>query len=153
MHEEAFGMVGLPREPQRGGATPVRRPRHGAPGHAAAVLVAVGVLGCGGTIETSGRSPVDAAADRTVDTGAPQESGGSDAGWVHEGGVVEKSPPPMDASADGAADSASPRDARVQDATWVNDGGVLEAPPPPVDGGWVNEGGVVEKSPPPFDAG
>ncbi len=114
LYETSFRMIGLAR-PAPGRLRPIRV-RSLAP-HAAAVLLAVGLLGCGGTTEP-GKQPqptIDAGADQqTVDDAAPEVSTDQ---YTEPDGVFEA--PPWDGS--------FPEDATADQYTEPD--GVYEAPP------------------------
>lgn len=103
-----------------------------APRHAAAVLIAAGLLGC---------------PSRPV---------------RHDNGVMEAAPPPIDERLEaGPPPDAGPRFAQPPPDAAVpppdagvpirRDDGVMEAPPPPVDERYRYDEGVAEAAPPPVD--
>jgi len=119
--EPVIEMVRTPRLPK----LPRRAPRH-----AAAVLIAAGLLGC---------------PSRPV---------------RHDNGVMEAAPPPIDERYEAATPpDAGPPDAGPQFAVPPpdaavpirRDDGVMEAPPPPVDERYRIDKGVAEAAPPPVD--
>jgi anaerobic magnesium-protoporphyrin IX monomethyl ester cyclase len=113
IHARAYEMVGLPRP----GASPAGRSLGSLPRHAAATLLAVGMLNCG-----SGDQP------------APSDAGGD--GHVADTGIMEAPPPPMDSGRGGSG--AGPSDSGTGGrgtGGYVNDSGMIEAPPPPMDAG------------------
>jgi len=117
-----LGSAAAPEEPAR--------PRV-KPSHAAAVALALGLIGCGGASREDGG---------VIEAPPPP----MDSGYVDDSGVVEAPPPPMDAggeagpddggSDDGGPDEGGPDDGGP-DGSYVDDGGAIEAPPSPMDGG------------------
>jgi hypothetical protein len=146
VHERAFAMIGLSRTPPAR-AVPSPRPREKAPMHAAAVLLAVGLLRCG---ETTSGIPAD---------GAVEAANAGAGGYMNQGGVMEAPPPPMgggnagvggaSAGAGGAGGNAGVAVGGAGGAVggtggtggYVNQGGVMEAPPPWMWGGNAGIGG------------
>ena len=122
LHRSALGLVGLP----FGDAPPP--PRRGIPTlprHAAAALLAAGLLGCGGNSSTDhGTGGI------TGNAGAGTTSGGSSdtGGFVNTGGMFEA--PPTGGFNTGGTGG------------FVNTGGMFEAPPP-VGGFGVDTGGTT----------
>ncbi|MDH5491666.1 MAG: B12-binding domain-containing radical SAM protein [Myxococcales bacterium] len=112
------------------------------PRHAAAVLVAAGLIGCGG-----GRY----AADDGVAEAAPPPYDESVGGEVHVG--------PMDAGVQASDGGPRRYDLRGRDAgisdpdeqRFLYDDGVAEAAPPPYDDRLRMDDGVAEAAPPPLE--
>jgi len=107
LHARAYEMVGLGRPAASGRALGTL------PRHAAAALLAVGLLHCG-----SGDQP------------GPSPDAGAD-GHVADTGIYEAPPPPMDSGVGGGG--GAPTDSGT--GGYRIDSGVIEAPPPPMDSG------------------
>lgn len=126
LHDYALGSVGLIRREPR--PTSPRRGRSGLPGHAAAALLAAGLLACSGESSGSGPSPDAGDAGNTGGQGGATASGG----YVNAGGMFEAPPPPMGGSA--TSGGARATGGRANTGGYVNAGGMFEAPPPPMGG-------------------
>jgi hypothetical protein len=116
LHARAYEMVGLSRPGMAPAVT--GRALGKLPRHAAAAVLAVGMLNCG-----SGDQP------------GPASDAGGDA-HVADTGIYEAPPPPMDSGSGGGG--AGPSDSgRAGSGTGGHrvDSGVIEAPPPPMDSG------------------
>ena len=126
LHDYALGSVGLIRREQR--PTSPRRGRSGLPGHAAAALLAAGLLACSGESSGTGTTP-DAGNAGKANLGG---QGGATAagGYVNAGGMFEAPPPPMGGSA--SSGGARATGGRANTGGYVNAGGMFEAPPPPM---------------------
>jgi anaerobic magnesium-protoporphyrin IX monomethyl ester cyclase len=161
LHQRALSLVGLPTED---GLPPL--PRRGLshlPRHAAAALLAAGLIGCGG--DTSGPNRgTGGSGGYDADAGV----GGADAtgGFVNTGGMFEAPPPPMGGAGFGGVGGTGGDQVT---GGFVNTGGMFEAPPPPMGGGgfggvggtggdlptggFINTGGMFEAPPPPIGGG
>jgi anaerobic magnesium-protoporphyrin IX monomethyl ester cyclase len=155
LHQRALELVGLvrPRVP----VAPQWRGRGNLPRHAAAALLAAGLIACGGE-SSSGRGSVGGEAgnaDAGGHAGASEADGSG--GYFNTGGMFEAPPPPMGGTGgqgSGGVDAAG---------GFINTGGMFEAPPPPMGGtgaqgsggvdaagGFINTGGMFEAPPPPM---
>jgi len=115
IYEESFRLVGLTR-PKRGRPKPTLAPARAR--HAAAVFVAIGLIGCGDS--GSGGTPVDASTDKFIEPDG-----------VYEAPPYDAYQPPEDAA--DAGDDADAGEGSDGDSGYIEDSGVFEAPP--YDGG------------------
>ena len=123
MTAQAAGVIDLARSQSAAGRLFERLPRH-----AAAVVLAMGLMNC----DSSG-STTDGGSDARVVTDTPV--------FHDQGGMIEAPPPPMDAPRINQADTlAEIRDTGRPETTatpdtrvFIDQGGMYEAPPPPMD--------------------
>jgi hypothetical protein len=113
------------------------------PRHAAAVAVAIGMLGCAVAHDRG----IQEAAPPPVDPRPPPPCPPPPDALVpapdlrHDGGVAEAAPPPIDDRVRPPVPVPPP---------YRQDQGVAEAAPPPVDPRFRHDGGVAEAAPPPL---
>jgi anaerobic magnesium-protoporphyrin IX monomethyl ester cyclase len=164
LHAYALDSVGL--EPRRDRPAAIRPSRASRPGHAAAALLAAGLVACGGEASssdtpnggnagvaslgghagTSGKGGASGYANTGGMFGGTTATGGTagrmnTGGYINTGGMFEAPPPPMGGTpATGGAPASGGTAGRVNTGGYVNTGGMFEAPPPPM-GGTTARGG------------
>ena len=137
LHDYALGSVGLIRRQAR--STAVRRGRSSLPRHAAAALLAAGLLACSGESSDAGTSP-DAGNGGKSNVGGQGGSSATGGRYVNSGGMFEAPPPPLGGSATTGGANAS--GGKANTGGYINSGGMFEAPPPPmVTGGSSSRSG------------
>lgn len=134
LYERSFGMIGISR-PNKG------RPKltsvaKGAR-HAAAVVAAIGLIGCSGDADSGKAVATDASTDKFQEPDGVYEAPPWDGGYNEPDGVYEAppwdgdlpDPDASDASAGDAGDADASGDAAEEGDAYVEDSGVFEAPP------------------------
>jgi hypothetical protein len=137
LHDYALDSVGLERREDRPAA--LRRGRTNLPRHAAAALLAAGLLACGG--ESTSETPNGGGNAGTANPGGQAGTSGkggtagrvNTGGYINTGGMFEAPPPPMGGTATGGTRTGGTA-GRVNTGGYVNTGGMFEAPPPPMGG-------------------
>jgi len=163
LHRRALELVGLLHS--HAPVVPPRRGRGNLPRHAAAALLAAGLLACGGESRSGsvGAGGQAGGANAGGEAGAPEPGGTG--GYYNTGGVFEAPPPPMGGT--GGQNATGGSGGIDAAGGFVNTGGMFEAPPPPMGGtggqnatggsggvdaagGFINTGGMFEAPPPPM---
>jgi anaerobic magnesium-protoporphyrin IX monomethyl ester cyclase len=153
-YDQSAGMVRMARA--AAGATTSPRRRERLPRHAAAVLLAVGVLHCGGEASVDDNVGDANAADASGGSAGMAGNGGGAAasggaggsgGWFTQGGGIEAPPPPLAGGGgfggnggvgpggSGGSAGAAGNGGAGGSGGWFSQGGGIEAPPPPLAGG------------------
>ena len=157
LHRRALQLVGLSSLDDRPPLS--RRGLSNLPRHAAAALLAAGLLGCGGdTADPKHGSGGTGGYDADAGVGGTDGTGG----YVNTGGMFEAPPPPMGGGGFGGVGGTGGEPT----GGFINTGGMFEAPPPPMGGGgvvggtggeptggFINTGGMFEAPPPPMETG